>query len=76
MFYGVNSSVAGTADGALLEAMVEAVIKAKNHGFQYILFLGASKHLIQLFQHRKTTDRLKQIKLADLDFFDSKWTLL
>ena len=68
MFYGVNSCVVGTANGALLEAMVEAAIEAKNHGFQYILFLGASKHLVQHFQYRKTTDRLQQIRLADLDF--------
>ena len=68
LFYGVNSCVAGTAVEALLDAMVEAAIKAKNHGFQYILFLGASRHIVQLFQHRKTTDRLQQIRLADLDF--------
>ena len=68
LFYGVNSCVAGTAVEALLDAMVEAAIKAKNHGFQYILFLGASRHLVQLFQHRKTTNRLQQIRLADLDF--------
>ena len=68
LFYSVNSCVAGTVGGALLDAMVEAAIKTKNHGFQYILFLGASRHLVQLFQHRKTTDRLQQIRLADLDF--------
>ena len=56
--------------GALLDAMVEATIKAKNHGFQYILFLGTSRHLVQLFQHRKTTDWLQQIRLADLDFLN------
>jgi len=49
LFYGVNSSVVGTTCGAMLDAMVEAAIKAKNHGFQCILFLRASKHLVQLF---------------------------
>ena len=33
LFYGVNSCVAGTVGGALLDAMVEAAIKTKNHGF-------------------------------------------
>ena len=70
MFYGVNSSVADTTCGALLDAMVEAALKAKNHGFQYILFLGTSRHLVHLFQHRKTTNWLQQIKLVDLDFLN------
>ena len=70
MFYGVNSSVADTTCGALLDAMVEAALKAKNHGFQYILFLGTSRHLVHLFQHRKTTNQLQQIRLADLEFLN------
>ena len=49
LFYGVNSSVADTTCGALLDAMVEAALKAKNHGFQYILFLSTSRHLVHLF---------------------------
>ena len=72
MFYGVNSSVADTTCGALLDAMVEAALKAKNHGFQYILFLGTSRHLVHLFQYRKTTNWLQHIKLADLDFLNPK----
>ena len=70
MFYGVNSSVADTTCGALLDVMVEAALKAKNHGFQYILFLGTSRHSVHLFQHRKTTNWLQQIRLADLDFLN------
>nr|XP_023918689.1 uncharacterized protein LOC112030231 [Quercus suber] len=46
LFYGVNSNVADTTSGALLDAMVEAALKAKNHGFHYILFLGTSRHLV------------------------------
>ena len=70
MFYGLNSSVADTTCGALLDAMVEAALKAKNHGFQYILFLDTSRHLVHLFQHRKTTNQLQQIRLADLEFLN------
>ena len=70
MFYGVNSSVVDTTCGALLDAMVEAALKAKNHGFQFVLFLGTSRQLVNLIQHRKTTNRLQQIRLADLDFLN------
>ena len=70
LFYGVNSSVADTTCGALLDAMVEAALKAKNHGFQFVLFLGTSRQLVNLIQHRKTTNRLQQIQLANLDFLN------
>ena len=72
MFYCVNSSVADITCGVLLDVMVEATLKAKNHCFQYILFLGTSRHLVHLFQYRKTTNWLQQIKLADLDFLNPK----
>ena len=50
MFSGFNCSLANKIIGALLEAMVEAGIIAKNYGFQHILFL---------------TDRLISIKFSN-----------
>ena len=70
IFYGVTSSVARTTCGAMLDAVVEAGIKAKNHGFQYVLFLGASRQLVQVFRHKKTPDWLQQTRLADLNFLN------
>jgi len=54
----------------MLDAMVEAALKAKNHDFQCVLFLGASRQLVQVFQHRKTSNWLQQTRLADLDFLN------
>ena len=70
IFYGVTSNVARTTCGAMLDAMVEAAIKAKNHGFQCVLFLGASRQLVQVFRHKKTPDWLQQTRLADLNFLN------
>ena len=39
VFSEVNCNLANTAIGALLEAMVEAGIIAKNYSFQHVLFL-------------------------------------
>ena len=39
MFFGVNSSLARTTPGVLLEAVVEAGLIAENHGQHHVLFL-------------------------------------
>ena len=70
IFYGVISSVARTTCGTLLDAVVEAGIKARNHGFQCVLFLGASRQLVQVFRHKRTPDWLQQTRLADLNFLN------
>ena len=53
VFSGINCSLANTAIGALLEAMVEAVIIAKNYGIQHVLFLTYRVNLHQVFKLRK-----------------------
>ncbi|KAL0015191.1 hypothetical protein SO802_002260, partial [Lithocarpus litseifolius] len=58
MFSGVNCSLVNTAIGALLEAMVEAGIIAKNYGIQHVLFLTDRVKLHQVFKSRKNTDWL------------------
>ena len=53
VFLGVNCNLANTAIGALLEAMVEAGIIAKNYGIQHVLFLIDRVNLHQVFKLRK-----------------------
>ena len=68
IFCGVVSSKARTIREALLEAMVEAGITARNHGFQQILFLSYSKELLQSFKKKKAPDWLDSSRMADLIF--------
>ena len=68
MFSGVNCNLANTAIGALLEAMVEASIIAKNYGIQHVLFLIDKVNLHQVFKLRKSTDWLDSSRIADLNF--------
>ena len=70
IFYGVTSSASRTTCGAMLDAVVKAGIRAKNHGYQRVLFLGASRKLVQVFRHRKIPDWLQQTRLADLNFLN------
>ena len=56
MFSRVNCNLANTSIGALLEAMVEVGIIAKNYGFQHVLFLIDKVNLHQVFKLRKSTD--------------------
>ena len=76
VFFGVVSSNAKTSTGALLEAVVEAGLAAKDQGFQHILFLSDNKSLLQTFKLKRAFDWLDSTRLADLCFFDSKWLLL
>ena len=46
VFFGAISSNARTSTGALLEAMLEAVLVAKSQGFQQILVLSNSRSLM------------------------------
>ena len=54
--------------GALLEAMVEVGIIAKNYGIQQVLFLTDRVNLHQVFKSRKSTDWLDSHRIADLNF--------
>ena len=68
MFSRVNCSLTNTTIGALLEAMVEAGIIAKNYGFQHVLFLTDMVNLHQVFQLRKSTDWQDSSRIAVLNF--------
>ena len=46
VFFGVASTSATTSTGALLEAVIEAGLIAKDQGFQNVLFLSDSKGLM------------------------------
>ena len=54
--------------GALLEAMVEVGIIAKNYGIQQVLFLTDRVNLHQVFKSRKSTNWLDSHRIADLNF--------
>ena len=58
VFFGVASSAAGSKGGAMFEAMVDAAIRAKHHGFQYILFLGDDRRVVQAFRKKRSTNWL------------------
>ena len=62
------SSNAKTSTGALLEAVVEAGLAAKDQGFQHVLFLSDSKSLLQTFKLKRAFDWLDSTRLADLCF--------
>lgn len=68
MFFGVNGSLARTTTGYLLEAMVEASLTAKNHGFQRLLFLSYSRGLITAFNTKRAPDWQDVSRLLDLNF--------
>ena len=68
MFSGVNCSLSNTAIGALLEAMVEAGIIAKNYGIQHVLFLTDRVNLHRVSKLRKISDWLDSNRITDLNF--------
>ena len=68
MFFGVNSSLTDTALGFLLEAMVEACLTAKHHGFSRVLLLSDSKGMVKIFNTRRASDWQDHTRLADLNF--------
>ena len=70
MFCGVISSTARSAYGATQEAMVEAALKAKPHGFQRILILISNrKSLIQVMnKEKKIPDWQEKTMMADISF--------
>ena len=53
MFCGVASSTAISTYGAVQEALVEAAIKARSHGYHRILFLSNSRNLVQSHQQEE-----------------------
>ena len=48
MFSGVASCAASSAYGAGLEALMEVALKARNMGFNRVIFLSNSKSLVQM----------------------------
>ena len=70
VFFGAISSNAQTSTGALLEAMLEAVLTAKGQGFQQILVLSNSRSLLQTYKNNTASDWLDSTKLADLWFLN------
>ena len=66
MFFGAVSSNARTSTGALLEAVIEAGLAAKDQGFQHVLFLSDSKSLLQTFKMKGASNWLDSTSLADL----------
>ena len=67
MFFGVACSAARSKGGAIFEAMVDVAIRAKHHGFQYILFLGDDRRVVQAFRKKRSTNWLDNTRLADLN---------
>ncbi|XP_050278159.1 uncharacterized protein LOC126719671 [Quercus robur] len=68
VFLAVNSSLVGAVEEFLLEAVVDACLTAKYHGFHSILFLSDSRGLVKLFNTRKASDWQTNYRLADLNF--------
>ena len=68
IFSGVNCNLTNTAIRALLEAMMEAGIIAKNYGIQHVLFLTDRVNLHQVFKLRKRADWLDSSRIANLNF--------
>ena len=71
VFFGVNSSNARTSIGALLEAVVEAGMAAKDQGFHHVLYLTDSRKLLQTFKMKTASDWLDSTRLANLSFLST-----
>ncbi|XP_075654673.1 uncharacterized protein LOC142624807 [Castanea sativa] len=67
-FYGVASSKASSTNGTVQDALMEAVIIAKNYGLQRILFLTNNKNLVQLLNKSKNPAWQERSLIADLEF--------
>lgn len=70
MVFGVASITARTSTGALLEAMIEAGLAAKEQGFQNILFISDSKGLTQTIKKECVTDWMNSTRLANYCFMN------
>ena len=70
MFFGVASTSATTSTRALLEAVIEAGLIAKDQGFHNVLFLYNSKGLMQIIKKKCVTDWLDSTRLADYCFLN------
>ena len=68
MFFGANSSLARTAPGVLLEAVVEACLIAENHGLHHVLFLSDCRGLVKVFNSGRASDGQDNVRLADINF--------
>lgn len=66
-FYGVASSKAISTNGAIQEALMEAITKAKKYGFQLILFLTKNKNLVQIINKKKKPGWQEKTMVADLE---------
>ena len=67
----MNSSNARTTTGALLEAVVEASMTAKDQGFNQVLYLTDSRKLLQTFKIKTASDWHDSTRLADLNFLST-----
>ena len=70
VFRGCHSSATKSTYGALLEALVEAVVLAKRYGFSQILILSCSKRLVQQFN--RDSSPILQEKTFSADMFSLK----
>ncbi|KAL0014559.1 hypothetical protein SO802_001628 [Lithocarpus litseifolius] len=66
--YGVASSKAGSTNGAVQEALMEAVITAKNYEFHRILFSTDNKNLVQLLNKSKNPAWQERSLITDMEF--------
>ena len=71
VFFGVNSSNARTTIGALLEAVVEAGMAAKDQGFNQVLYLTDSRKFLQTFKMKTASNWHDSTRLADLNFLST-----
>ncbi|KAK9989787.1 hypothetical protein SO802_030026 [Lithocarpus litseifolius] len=66
VFFGVASTTARTATGALLEAVIAAVLAAKAQGFQNNLFITDSKGLMQTIEKECVMDWMDSTRLQTI----------
>ena len=58
----------GSTNGVVEEALMEAVITAKNYGFHRILFLTNNKNLVQLLNKSMNPVWQERSLIADMEF--------
>ena len=67
--YGVASNNANSTNGAVQEALTEAVITAKNYRFHRILLLTNNKNLVQLLHRFKNPAWHERSLITDMEIF-------
>lgn len=76
IFIGAISCAAKTASGAIQEALMEAITKARNLGYQLILVLYNNSRLVQVTNLERAPHWQEQTMVTDLLSLQQSWLFI